>query len=87
LGDGDVLKETEAADLVRESGRIHGCETGTGVSLGQDGESDSMGCDGRENKDTFENQDLGCPAKPCRMAIGTLIIKEKYGVSDIETAE
>jgi transposase, IS5 family len=38
-------------------------------------------------KDTFENQDFGCPAKPCRMAIGTLIIKEKYGVSDIETVE
>ncbi len=35
----------------------------------------------------FENQDIGCPAKPCRMALGTLIIKEKYGVSDIEIVE
>jgi IS5 family transposase len=24
-------------------------------------------------KDAFENRDFGCPAKPCRMAIGTLM--------------
>jgi len=29
--------------------------------------------------------DMGAPAKPVRMALGALIIKEKMGFSDIET--
>lgn len=31
--------------------------------------------------------DMGAPAKPFRMALGALIIKEKLGVSDIETVQ
>ena len=30
---------------------------------------------------------LGAPAKPFRMALGALIIKEKLGISDRETVE
>lgn len=33
------------------------------------------------------SQTLGAPAKPFRVALGTLIIKEKLGVSDAETVE
>jgi len=36
---------------------------------------------------TFANPKVGNPAKSCRMAIGTLIIKERMGLSDIETVE
>lgn len=35
----------------------------------------------------FKDTPFSRPAKPARMAIGTLIIKEKYGLSDIETVE
>ena len=35
----------------------------------------------------FKNTPQSRPAKPARMAIGTLIIKEKYGLSDVETVE
>ncbi len=35
----------------------------------------------------FKKTPFSRPAKPARMAIGTLIIKEKYGLSDIETVE
>jgi len=35
----------------------------------------------------FKNTPFSRPAKPARMAIGTLIIKEKYGLSDVETVE
>jgi transposase, IS5 family len=31
--------------------------------------------------------DMGAPAKPFRMALGALIIKEKLGVSDVETVQ
>ncbi|MBZ4644142.1 MAG: Transposase domain [Deferribacteraceae bacterium] len=31
--------------------------------------------------------DYGMPAKPVRVALGSLIIKGKYGWSDIETVE
>jgi transposase, IS5 family len=33
------------------------------------------------------SEDMGAPAKPFRMALGALIIKEKLGTSDIETVE
>ena len=33
------------------------------------------------------SEDMGAPAKPFRMALGALIIKEKLGVSDRETVE
>ena len=33
------------------------------------------------------SQELGAPAKPFRMALGVLIIKEKLGISDRETVE
>jgi tetratricopeptide (TPR) repeat protein len=36
---------------------------------------------------TFANPKVGNPAKSCRMAIGSLIIKERLGLSDIETVE
>ena len=36
---------------------------------------------------TFANPKVGHPAKSCRMAIGSLIIKERLGLSDIETVE
>lgn len=36
---------------------------------------------------TFANPKVGNPAKTCRMAIGSLIIKEKMGLSDVETVE
>ncbi|NES86011.1 MAG: transposase, partial [Moorea sp. SIO2B7] len=32
-------------------------------------------------------EDLGAPAKPFRMALGALIIKENLGISDRETVE
>lgn len=35
----------------------------------------------------FKNTPFSRPAKPARMAIGTLIIKEKYGISDVETVD
>lgn len=35
----------------------------------------------------FKDTPFSRPAKPARMAIGTLIIKEKYELSDIETVE
>lgn len=35
----------------------------------------------------FKETPFSRPAKPARMAIGTLIIKEKYSLSDIETVE
>jgi len=35
----------------------------------------------------FKHTPFSRPAKPARMAIGSLIIKEKFGVSDIETVE
>ena len=35
----------------------------------------------------FKNTPFSRPAKPARMAIGSLIIKEKYGLSDVETVE
>ena len=35
----------------------------------------------------FKNTPFSRPAKPARMAIGSLIIKEKFGLSDIETVE
>ena len=31
--------------------------------------------------------EMGAPAKPFRMALGALIIKEKLGISDRETVE
>ena len=34
---------------------------------------------------TFENPIVGNPARSCRMALGSLIIKEKYQLSDVET--
>lgn len=34
---------------------------------------------------TFRNPQVGSPAKPCRMAIGSLIIKERLKLSDEET--
>ena len=36
---------------------------------------------------TFANPKVGNPAKSCRMAIGSLIIKERMRLSDIETVE
>ena len=39
-----------------------------------------------EYADQF-SQSMGAPAKPFRVALGTLIIKEKLGVSDAETVE
>ncbi len=33
------------------------------------------------------SEDIGAPAKSFRMALGSLIIKEKLGTSDIETVE
>lgn len=36
---------------------------------------------------TFANPKVGNPAKSCRMAIGSLIIKERMKLSDIETVE
>lgn len=36
---------------------------------------------------TFANPGVGNPAKSCRMAIGSLIIKERMHLSDIETVE
>ena len=33
------------------------------------------------------SQEMGAPAKPFRMALGALIIKEKLGISDRETVE
>lgn len=33
------------------------------------------------------SEDIGAPAKSFRMALGSLIIKEKLGISDIETVE
>lgn len=36
---------------------------------------------------TFANPKHGNPAKSCKMAIGSLIIKEKMGLSDMETVE
>ena len=33
------------------------------------------------------SEDIGAPAKPFRMALGALIIKEKLGISDRETVE
>lgn len=33
------------------------------------------------------NESMGAPAKPFRMALGALIIKEKLGTSDRETVE
>lgn len=35
----------------------------------------------------FKHTPFSRPAKPARMAIGSLIIKEKFGLSDIETVE
>lgn len=35
----------------------------------------------------FKNTPFSRPAKPARMAIGCLIIKEKFGLSDIQTVE
>ena len=35
----------------------------------------------------FKHTPFSRPAKPARMAIGSLIIKEKFGLSDIETIE
>ena len=35
----------------------------------------------------FKNTPFSRPAKPARMAIGSLIIREKFGLSDIETVE
>ena len=37
--------------------------------------------------ETFANPKVGNPAKSCRMAIGALLIKERLGLSDIETVE
>ncbi len=37
--------------------------------------------------ENFKETPFSRPAKPARMAIGTLIIKEKYSLSDIETVE
>lgn len=34
---------------------------------------------------TLSDSPLGCPAKPLRVALGALIIKERLGTSDIET--
>lgn len=36
---------------------------------------------------SFFNEEMGAPAKPFRMALGALIIKEKLGISDRETVE
>lgn len=35
----------------------------------------------------YFSEDMGAPAKPFRMALGSLIIKEKLGISDRETVE
>lgn len=35
----------------------------------------------------FKNTPFSRPAKPARMAIGSLVIREKFGLSDIETVE
>jgi transposase, IS5 family len=35
----------------------------------------------------FKNTPFSRPAKPARMAIGSLVIKEKFGLSDVETVE
>ncbi len=40
----------------------------------------------QEYADKF-SQKMGAPAKPFRMALGALIIKEKLGTSDRETVE
>lgn len=41
----------------------------------------------REYAGSFERTTTGNPAKPARMAIGTLIIKERYGLSDEDVVE
>ena len=35
----------------------------------------------------FSSSNMGAPAKPFRMALGSLIIKEKLQLSDVETVE
>lgn len=35
----------------------------------------------------FDGEDTGNPAKPARMAVGTLVIKERYRFSDEDTVE
>lgn len=37
--------------------------------------------------DQFSSSGMGAPAKPFRMALGSLIIKEKFQISDDETVE
>ena len=41
----------------------------------------------REYAGSFEGTTTGNPAKPARMAIGTLIIKERYGLSDEDVVD
>jgi len=40
-----------------------------------------------EYKEKLGNADIGAPAKPLRMALGSLIIKEKLQISDREVVE
>ena len=40
-----------------------------------------------EYKEKLGNTDIGAPAKPLRMALGSLIIKEKLQISDREVVE
>jgi len=46
-----------------------------------------MGYGREEIRKGFKHTPFSRPAKPVRMAIGSLIIKEKLGLSDIETVE
>ena len=40
-----------------------------------------------EEYSSFFSEEMGAPAKPFRVALGALIIKEKLGISDRETVE
>lgn len=41
----------------------------------------------KEYKEKLGNTEMGAPAKPLRMALGSLIIKEKLQISDREVVE